>query len=89
MDAGISYSVTPISAMIALASKFNGQFIVLDKITSIISIDFCMVIIHVGMASVKRHPGDTRISPVNQLHWRGSFVLPRLEVHIVHLTESH
>ncbi|KAI0671573.1 hypothetical protein C8Q78DRAFT_945199, partial [Trametes maxima] len=53
-DAGITYSVTLTAALACFVQKSNGQYIVLDIITPIISITFYMVIIRVGLSAQHR-----------------------------------
>ncbi|KAI0055290.1 hypothetical protein BV25DRAFT_1833279 [Artomyces pyxidatus] len=89
MDAGVLYSVTLLSALIAFVSKSNGQFIVLDMVTPIISIAFYMVIIRVGIASVTSQRGDNSSGfthPVTPM--RSDFAMRPLEVHITQLSET-
>ncbi|KAJ7221699.1 hypothetical protein GGX14DRAFT_192785 [Mycena pura] len=50
VDAGALYSMTLIAALVAFALKSNGQYVVLDMVTPIISIAFYMVIIRLGIA---------------------------------------
>ncbi|KAF7342247.1 hypothetical protein MVEN_01812700 [Mycena venus] len=50
VDAGVLYSVTLLAALVCFISKSNGQYVVLDMATPIISIAFYMVIIRVGIA---------------------------------------
>ncbi|KAJ6500617.1 hypothetical protein C8R45DRAFT_820144 [Mycena sanguinolenta] len=50
VDAGALYSMTLLAALITFALKTNGQYVVLDMVTPIISIAFYMVIVRVGIA---------------------------------------
>ncbi|KAI9061068.1 hypothetical protein FKP32DRAFT_1613257 [Trametes sanguinea] len=56
-DAGILYSVTLTAALACFVQKSNGQYLVLDIVTPIISITFYMVIIRVGLAETHRSSG--------------------------------
>ncbi|KAJ8469041.1 hypothetical protein ONZ51_g9251 [Trametes cubensis] len=53
-DAGLLYSATLTAALACFVQKSNGQYIVLDIVTPIISITFYMVIIRVGLAATHR-----------------------------------
>ncbi|KAJ7350733.1 hypothetical protein DFH08DRAFT_923685 [Mycena albidolilacea] len=50
VDAGALYSMTLLSALICFALGSNGQYVVLDIVTPIISIAFYMVILRIGIA---------------------------------------
>jgi hypothetical protein len=50
IDAGALYSVTLLAALVCFVSKSNGQYVVLDMVTPIISIAFYMVILRIGIA---------------------------------------
>ncbi|CDO71834.1 hypothetical protein BN946_scf184939.g58 [Trametes cinnabarina] len=60
-DAGILYSVILTAALACFVQKSNGQYLVLDMVTPIISITFYMVIIRVGLADSHRStdPGSS------------------------------
>ncbi|KAJ6620257.1 hypothetical protein B0H10DRAFT_2021988 [Mycena sp. CBHHK59/15] len=51
IDAGALYSITLCAALICFVLKSNGQYVVLDMVTPIISIAFYMVILRVGLAA--------------------------------------
>ncbi|KAF8436527.1 hypothetical protein L210DRAFT_982413 [Boletus edulis BED1] len=51
VDAGAIYSLTLLVGLICFVLGTNGQFVVLDLVTPIISITFYMVIIRVGLAT--------------------------------------
>ncbi|KAJ7134566.1 hypothetical protein C8R44DRAFT_770837 [Mycena epipterygia] len=53
IDAGALYSLTLCAALISFALKSNGQFVVVDMITPIISIAFYLIILRIGIASQK------------------------------------
>jgi len=89
VDAGAFYSVTLLVGLVCFVSQSNGQYVVLDMVTPIVSITFYMVIIRVGMANkTKRltnvplgltHTDDSQCSSGRR---RG------MQVHITTLTES-
>ncbi|KAJ7708731.1 hypothetical protein B0H17DRAFT_971287 [Mycena rosella] len=54
IDAGALYSVTLLAALICFVSKSNGQYVVLDIATPIVSITFYMVILRTGLAQNAR-----------------------------------
>ncbi|KAF8160378.1 hypothetical protein K438DRAFT_1541236, partial [Mycena galopus ATCC 62051] len=49
MDAGALYSFTVIAAVVCFTVESNGQYVVLDMVTPIISIAFYMVILRIGI----------------------------------------
>ncbi|KAI9573109.1 hypothetical protein HD554DRAFT_1142366 [Boletus coccyginus] len=51
VDAGAIYSITLLVALICFLCQSNGQYVILDMVTPIISITFYMVIIRVGRAA--------------------------------------
>ncbi|KAJ7261271.1 hypothetical protein B0H12DRAFT_345486 [Mycena haematopus] len=59
VDAGALYSVTLCAALITFALHSNGQYVVLDMATPIISIAFYMVILRVGIARHSNSRGNT------------------------------
>ncbi|KAF7359220.1 hypothetical protein MSAN_01264100 [Mycena sanguinolenta] len=63
VDAGALYSMTLLAALITFALKTNGQYVVLDMVTPIISIAFYMVIVRVGIA---RHNNSRSNTSNNQ-----------------------
>ncbi|KAH9856485.1 hypothetical protein C2E23DRAFT_771786 [Lenzites betulinus] len=101
-DAGVLYSVALIAALACFVQKSNGQYILLDIITPIISITFYMVIIRVGLASAEGSEQSTIHSsgqrnahalPTTRSHHARELeteVLPmaRLQVHITKMHES-
>ncbi|KAI0368716.1 hypothetical protein BV20DRAFT_947415 [Pilatotrama ljubarskyi] len=98
-DAGLLYSATLTAALVCFAQKSNGQYIVLDIVTPVISITFYMVIIRVGIAA-SHHSVDNPAAPFVSSHSRGrsgltasdieSQALPmnRLQLHITKVCES-
>ncbi|KAJ7771575.1 hypothetical protein B0H16DRAFT_1673074 [Mycena metata] len=54
MDAGALYSVTLLAALICFVLQSNGQYVVLDMVTPIISIAFYMVILRIGVSQNNR-----------------------------------
>ncbi|KAG9313806.1 hypothetical protein JVU11DRAFT_6167 [Chiua virens] len=52
IDAGAIYSFTLMTALMCFVNQSNGQYVVLDMVTPIISITFYMVIIRVGLANL-------------------------------------
>ncbi|KAI0360117.1 hypothetical protein OH77DRAFT_1447021 [Trametes cingulata] len=101
-DAGLLYSAALTAALACFAQKSNGQYIVLDIITPVISITFYMVIIRVGIATSQRsvdHPAAPFVSshPRSRSGVRTltaseieSQALPmsRLQVHITKVCET-
>ncbi|KAJ7090368.1 hypothetical protein B0H15DRAFT_938978 [Mycena belliarum] len=59
VDAGALYSITLLAALICFVFKSNGQYVVLDMVTPIISIAFYMVIVRVGIAQNSRPNTET------------------------------
>jgi len=87
VDAGAIYSVTLLAALICFAYQSNGQYVVLDMVTPIISITFYMVIIRVGLASRTTQTRNIlRITSMDNS--RSTERTPRTQVHITTLTES-
>ncbi|KAJ6529005.1 hypothetical protein B0H19DRAFT_968826 [Mycena capillaripes] len=62
IDAGALYSFTVIAAVVCFALESNGQYVVLDMITPIISIAFYMVILRIGIAQRFLHGSTINIS---------------------------
>ncbi|KIJ62326.1 hypothetical protein HYDPIDRAFT_94799 [Hydnomerulius pinastri MD-312] len=54
LDAGMIYSVTLLAAFSCYLAESNGEFVVLDMISPIISITFYMAIIRIGMVQADR-----------------------------------
>lgn len=65
MDAGALYSFTVIAAVVCFAVESNGQYVVLDMVTPIISIAFYMVILRIGIAQRFLHGSTINISTFN------------------------
>ncbi|KAJ7184377.1 hypothetical protein C8R46DRAFT_1063890 [Mycena filopes] len=59
LDAGVLYSVTLLSALICFVLQSNGQYVVLDMVTPIISIAFYMVILRIGVTQNERSNHNT------------------------------
>ncbi|KAI9573136.1 hypothetical protein HD554DRAFT_1146001 [Boletus coccyginus] len=90
VDAGAIYSVTLLVALICFVIQSNGQYVVLDMITPIISITFYMVIIRVGLATragQTTHPSLGNASVMMDRNIR-SEQRHGMRVHITRLTES-
>ncbi|KAF8553469.1 hypothetical protein OG21DRAFT_1441794 [Imleria badia] len=88
IDAGVIYSLTLLVALICFVIQTNGQYVILDMITPIISITFYMVIIRVGV--VRRANQATGI-PLGNTFTDNSLSTERrnrMQVHITTLTES-
>ncbi|KAJ6598008.1 hypothetical protein B0H10DRAFT_735018 [Mycena sp. CBHHK59/15] len=90
IDAGALYSVTLLAALLCFVSKSNGQYVVLDMVTPIISIAFYMVILRVGIGQNIRLGGTTTSStlprmPLPHTDYSGRF--KPMHVHIQQLTE--
>ncbi|KAF8548468.1 hypothetical protein OG21DRAFT_1423003 [Imleria badia] len=62
VDAGAIYSVTLLAALVCFINHSNGQYVILDMVTPIISITFYMVIIRVGLATRASHTTNMRLS---------------------------
>ncbi|KAI0056326.1 hypothetical protein BV25DRAFT_1814183 [Artomyces pyxidatus] len=92
IDAGVLYSVTLLSALLAFVYKSNGQFVILDMITPIISIAFYMVIIRIGVSSVTSQCSNTSQfmanPPTDQSQGDEEYALRPLEVRITQFIES-
>ncbi|EPQ51068.1 hypothetical protein GLOTRDRAFT_123329 [Gloeophyllum trabeum ATCC 11539] len=95
LDAGALYSITLLSALIPFICKSNGQYVVLDMITPIISIAFYMVLIRAGLARESetlkgsRRPLSSSVRSADQSGMGGSgYPMQPLEVHIAELTET-
>jgi hypothetical protein len=65
MDAGALYSFTVIAAVVCFAVESNGQYVVLDMVTPIISIAFYMVILRIGIAQRFLHGSTINLSTFN------------------------
>ncbi|KAF7294682.1 hypothetical protein MIND_01005200 [Mycena indigotica] len=64
IDAGVLYSVTLVAALTCFALNSNGQYVVLDMVTPIISIAFYLVILRIGVARSKTLSGSA-VSTLN------------------------
>ncbi|KAN0082383.1 hypothetical protein V8E55_008178 [Tylopilus felleus] len=85
IDAGAFYSLTLVVALICFVNESNGQYVILDMVTPIISITFYMVIIRVGMASRSAQ------LPFRNMSLEASLSAERrrrMQVHITTLTEN-
>ncbi|KAJ7483271.1 hypothetical protein FB451DRAFT_1029421 [Mycena latifolia] len=90
IDAGALYSFTLLAALVCFVSKSNGQYVVLDMVTPIISIAFYMVILRVGIAQNTRFGSRSLNSTVQRTPMpRGdaSNRFKPMHVHIEQLTE--
>ncbi|KAJ6466026.1 hypothetical protein C8R47DRAFT_1326321 [Mycena vitilis] len=90
IDAGALYSVTLLAALVCFVSKSNGQYVVLDMVTPIISIVFYMVILRVGIAQntrngVRSMPSTLQRTPLPRNEASNRF--KPMHVHIEQLTE--
>ncbi|KAG6371082.1 hypothetical protein JVT61DRAFT_10622 [Boletus reticuloceps] len=87
LDAGVIYTATLLTALFCFLSQTNGQFVVLNMVTPIISITFYMVIILVGRAARKsltnRPLRDTLASAHDMINVEQS---RRTQVHITKST---
>ncbi|KAJ6620362.1 hypothetical protein B0H10DRAFT_2022550 [Mycena sp. CBHHK59/15] len=59
VDAGALYSITLCAALVCFVLQSNGQYVVLDMVTPIISIAFYMVILRVGIAGQNSRQGNS------------------------------
>ncbi|KAF7373871.1 hypothetical protein MSAN_00599300 [Mycena sanguinolenta] len=88
VDAGVLYSMTLLAALITFALKTNGQYVVLDMVTPIISIAFYMVIVRVGIATHNNARSNTnnraapRVSMPRQDHSDGRLRSKLMDVRI-------
>ncbi|KAJ7708688.1 hypothetical protein B0H17DRAFT_1030505 [Mycena rosella] len=90
IDAGALYSVTLFTALVCFVSKSNGQYVVLDMVTPIISIAFYMVILRIGIAQNSRsREGASTIqrTPLPRSETSNSDRFQPMHVHIERLTE--
>ncbi|KAH7907449.1 hypothetical protein BJ138DRAFT_1014491 [Hygrophoropsis aurantiaca] len=88
LDAGVVYSLTLLAALICFVSKSNGQFVILDMVTPIISITFYMVIIRVGISKTETASSFARgYSSRSRATTARRTALNRMEVHVTTLTE--
>ncbi|KAH7906431.1 hypothetical protein BJ138DRAFT_635681 [Hygrophoropsis aurantiaca] len=91
MDAAILYSVTLFTALVCFVCGNNGQYVVLDMITPIISIAFYMVLIRVGISKNARNSPTTVRSGENSQTLQSSqqYPLQPVQVHISQFTERN
>ncbi|KAG9308482.1 hypothetical protein JVU11DRAFT_11826 [Chiua virens] len=82
MDAGLIYSVSLFAALICFANQSNGQYVILDTLTPIISITFYMVIIRVGLANRAHQSQIQLISTGRRSGQRAVHVTTSTEYHI-------
>ncbi|KAG9308520.1 hypothetical protein JVU11DRAFT_3070 [Chiua virens] len=68
VDAGVIYSLTLFAALICFVNESNGQYVILNVITPIISITFYMVIIRVGLS----HWVNQSINSIHQHRYHSS-----------------
>ncbi|KAH0828756.1 hypothetical protein J3R83DRAFT_3180 [Lanmaoa asiatica] len=91
IDAGVIYSVTLLAALLCFANDSNGQYVILDMVTPIISITFYMVIIRVGLTHQTNQPStllSVRYASSNNSTSLGMDRRSGMQVHITTLTES-
>ncbi|KAH7920719.1 hypothetical protein BV22DRAFT_780533 [Leucogyrophana mollusca] len=91
VDSAILYSAALFAALICFVCSNNGQFVVQDMLTPIISIAFYMVLIRVGIsknlrvyASIVRSGANRQSVQDTQQH-----PLPPIQVHISQFTERY
>ncbi|KIJ62366.1 hypothetical protein HYDPIDRAFT_176509 [Hydnomerulius pinastri MD-312] len=95
MDAAILYSVALFTALMCFVSSNNGQYVVLDMITPIISIAFYMVLIRVAVAKTSHsqpsgsaYSTTLRSGTIPTPQSSQQYPLQPVQVHISQLTES-
>ncbi|KAJ7310001.1 hypothetical protein DFH08DRAFT_899119 [Mycena albidolilacea] len=94
VDAGALYSMTLLSALIGFALGSNGQYVVLDMVTPIISIAFYMVILRIGIAQHSPSRDNTNAStlprvPFSRPETSGRFGKPmHVHIQVEQVTES-
>jgi hypothetical protein len=94
IDAGALYSITLFAALICFVLKSNGQYLILDLVTPIISIAFYMVILRIGIAQNTRSRSYNGASTLGSSNNRvaaargdsGSAQSKSMHVHIERLT---
>ncbi|EMD40437.1 hypothetical protein CERSUDRAFT_91157 [Gelatoporia subvermispora B] len=94
VDVGALYSAMLISALACFVNDSNGQYIILDIATPIISITFYMVILRVGMAAgrVKSSQGTIHLESLRSAareSTRRSYITDPMRVHVTQQTEHH
>ncbi|KAG1896574.1 uncharacterized protein F5891DRAFT_1192923 [Suillus fuscotomentosus] len=92
-DSAILYSVTLLSALICFVEANNGQYVVVDMITPIISITFYMIIIRIAMK--KTTPSHSSLSTIRmadeiarETQQRYNVKCTPVEVHITQITHQ-
>ncbi|KAF8552348.1 hypothetical protein OG21DRAFT_149628 [Imleria badia] len=88
VDAGAIYSLTLLVGLICFVCQTNGQYVVLDMVTPIISITFYMVIIRVGLTTRAAQMTSIPLSNSSADHSLSAERRRRMQVHITTLTES-
>ncbi|KAJ7573937.1 hypothetical protein C8J56DRAFT_1017464 [Mycena floridula] len=97
IDSGVLYSATLLAALVCFVQKSNGQYVVLDMVTPIISIAFYMVILRVAIAASSgsgSHGGSRNLSSHGAgqgNHVRtigGTYQMRLMQVHIEQFTEG-
>jgi len=88
IDAGAIYTLTLVVALICFLSESNGQYVVLDMVTPIISITFYMVIIRVGRAARATRSGHISLGNTSLDNSLNAERRRQMQVHITTLTES-
>ncbi|KAH7904415.1 hypothetical protein BJ138DRAFT_914059 [Hygrophoropsis aurantiaca] len=91
VDSAILYSAALFTALVCFVCTNNGQFVVADMITPIISIAFYMVLIRVGISKNLRVYASTVRSGANSQPLQDSqrHPLRPIQVHISQFTERH
>ncbi|KAG1847097.1 hypothetical protein C8R48DRAFT_615912 [Suillus tomentosus] len=92
-DSAILYSVTLLSALVCFVEANNGQYVVVDMITPIISITFYMIIIRIAMK--KTTPSHSSLSTIRmadeiarETQQRYNVKCTPVEVHITQITHQ-
>ncbi|KAF8129475.1 hypothetical protein EV363DRAFT_1399813 [Boletus edulis] len=88
VDAGVIYTLTLLVALICFLLQSDGQQVVLDMVTPIISITFYMVIIRVGIANRANIATDIPLGDVSADNTLSAECRRRMQVHVTKSTES-
>jgi len=89
VDSGVIYTLTLFVSLICFLSRSNGQYVMLDMVTPIISITFYMVIIRVGLAArANRTMTSILLGNTATVNSVSTDRRQRTQVHITTLTES-
>ncbi|KAN0082388.1 hypothetical protein V8E55_008183 [Tylopilus felleus] len=88
VDAGAIYSLTLLVALVCFVTGSNGQYVMLDMVTPIISITFYMVIIRVGLAARATQMTNLPLGNISVDHSLSAERRRRTQVRITTLTES-